>query len=78
MAEYKPEILERVREVVAQVKEADLTALAAEDKLELDSIKRIVLIAELENAFAIEVESITPDAFESLDSLARLVSARGA
>ncbi len=72
------QVLERVRSVVARVTERDLSQLGPEDALDLDSIKRIVLIAELESTFEVEIEGLTPEAFESLNSLALAVVPRAA
>lgn len=72
---YSKETLESVREAVARVKSVDLSEAKPDDELELDSIGRITLIAELENAFAVEISDmdVTPELFESLGSLASLM-----
>jgi len=74
---YSAQTLERVREVVAQVMGADTEDLDPQDSLHLDSVKRIALIVELENAFQIEIspEHIVAEVFESLATLADLVEA---
>ena len=78
MSNYDQETLEAVRGAVARVRETDLSAVAPADNLNLDSVDRIGLIAELENVFAIELpsEAIVPEAFESLSSLAALIASR--
>lgn len=70
-----PEILEKVRATVSRLKRNDLTGVDTDSALELDSIVRISLIAELENAFEIEFldSDLTPEAFASLGSLTNLV-----
>jgi acyl carrier protein len=78
MTTYKPETLEAVRGAIARVKDADLSAVRAEDQLNLDSVERISLIAELENTFNMELslDAVTPESFESLSTLAQLIDAR--
>jgi acyl carrier protein len=78
MTTYNPETLEAVRGAVARVRETDMSSVQPADNLNLDSVDRIGLIAELENVFAIELpsEAIVPEAFESLSSLAELISTR--
>lgn len=78
MERYSNKTLEMVRAAVARVKEADLGHLGADDALDLDSIGRITLIAELENEFAIEIpsEDVQPEVFETLAGLAGMVEAR--
>lgn len=72
---YSKETLESVREAVERVKSVDLSGAKPDDELGLDSIGRITLIAELENAFAVEISDtdVTPELFESLGSLASLM-----
>lgn len=80
MERHPTETLELVRAAVARVKEADLGAVQADEPLELDSIARIALIAELENEFeiAIDSEAVQPEVFETLASLAAMVEAQRA
>jgi acyl carrier protein len=77
MSTYSPETLELVRDAVARIKEADLAGVGAGDGLNLDSVDRIGLIAELENVFGLELpsEAIAPEVFESLATLAVMVDA---
>jgi acyl carrier protein len=72
---YSRETLESVRDAVARVKTVELSELGPDDRLGLDSIGRITLIAELENTFAVEIidTEVTPELFESLGSLATLM-----
>jgi acyl carrier protein len=75
---YSKETLESVRAAVARIKTielGELGKLGPDDKLELDSIGRITLIAELENTFNIEImdTEVTPELFESLGRLATLM-----
>lgn len=78
MTNYNEETLEAVRGAVARVRETDMSSVQPSDNLNLDSVDRIGLIAELENVFAIELpsEAIVPEAFESLSSLAALIASR--
>jgi acyl carrier protein len=80
MERHSQQTLELIRAAVARVKEADLSRVQPEDPLDLDSIARIALIAELENEFGIEIESETvqPEVFESLASLTSLIEAQQA
>lgn len=80
MERYTQQTLEQVRGIVARVQERDLANVQPEDKLNLDSINRIALIAELENDFGIELseDDVQPEVFETLDSLAALIEARRA
>ena len=77
MSKYRPETLELVRDAVARIKEADLSGVGPGDGLNLDSVDRIGLIAELENVFGLELPSdaIAPEVFETLATLATLVDA---
>ena len=63
--------LEQIRQVVAQLTEVDLSGHRPEQPLQLDSISRISLIAELENLFSIELgeDDVSPEMFESLATL---------
>lgn len=78
MTNYNEETLEAVRGAVARVRETDMSSVQPSDNLNLDSVDRIGLIAELENVFSIELpsEAIVPEAFESLSSLAALIASR--
>lgn len=80
MERHPTQTLELIRAAVARVKEADLAAVQVDDPLELDSIARIALIAELENEFniAIDSEAVQPEVFETLGSLCTLVEAQRA
>jgi acyl carrier protein len=80
MERHPQQTLELIRTAVGRVKEADLSQLQPLDPLNLDSIARIALIAELENEFGIEINSddVQPEAFESLESLTALVRAQRA
>lgn len=75
MLSYSKQTLERVSEIVARVADTDITNVGPHDPLHLDSIKRIALIVELENAFEIEIapEKITDAAFECLAALSSLI-----
>ena len=75
---YKPETLELVRGAIGRVRDADVSGFKADDELNLDSVERISLIAELENVFSIELplDAVTPEAFGSLGSLSSLIDAR--
>ena len=77
MSTYNPETLELVRGAVARIKEVDLAGVGAADGLNLDSVDRIGLIAELENVFGLELPSdaIAPEVFDTLASLATMVDA---
>ena len=70
--------LDLVRDAVARVCEKDLALVQPGDQLHLDSVDRIGLIAELENVFAIELDSedIVPELFDSLSTLTALVESR--
>lgn len=72
--------LELARRTVSQVARIDLSDRAPEEPLNLDSIIRISLIAELEAVFDIELpdDAIEPEVFDSLGSIVRLVEARRA
>lgn len=76
--EYQEGTLEQVRQAVAVIKDTDLAGVPAEQALELDSISRISLIAELENVFQIEISDtdVTPEMFDSLSTLATMVEAK--
>lgn len=80
MERPQSQTLELVRATVARVKEADLSGTLPADRLELDSIARIALIAELENEFGIEIDSdaVQPEVFETLQSLTDLILAQKA
>jgi len=69
------QILATLREVVGAIKGESLADFPAEQSLELDSIARITLIAELENEFdiAIDTETMEPEVFESLNSLSAFI-----
>jgi len=72
--------LELARRTVSQVARIDLTDRSPEEPLNLDSIIRISLIAELESVFDIELpdEAIEPEVFDTLGNIVRLVEARRA
>lgn len=72
---YSSETLQHVRGAVARVTSRDLTGLNADEPLNMDSISRISLLVELENAFQLQVdtESVVPESFHSLASLADLI-----
>ncbi len=80
MERHTAQTLEQVRAIVARVNESDLSKTGPSDPLDLDSIARIDLIAELENEFEIEIdaEQVQPEVFETLASLAGLVEAHRA
>jgi acyl carrier protein len=68
-------ILETVRVAVAKVTRRDLNGVEANTPLKLDSLSRITLVLELENRFGVELDSdaMTPEVFETLESLAEFV-----
>lgn len=70
------QIIATLRELVGAVKGDSLEDFPADQSLELDSIARITLIAELENEFdiAIDTESMEPEVFESLNSLSGFIA----
>jgi acyl carrier protein len=72
---YSDETLEQVRSAVAVVTRNDMTHFKPEDDLSLDSISRIALIPELENAFDIEIsqEEMLPEIFKSLTTIASFI-----
>jgi acyl carrier protein len=78
MTEASGSTLELVREAVSRVRQTDFAAVGAADSLNLDSVDRIGLIAELENVFGIELppDAIEPEVFESLQSLSALIDSR--
>ena len=67
--------LNAVRNTVANVIGDDLSSYSADQNLELDSINRITLIAELENEFDIVIEdgSFEPEVFNTLGTLTNFV-----
>lgn len=75
MTDFTNDTLEQVRCAVARIKEQDLAGYGPDDNLDLDSINRISLLAELENVFEIEISEVEPEVFESLASLSKLVEA---
>lgn len=70
------ETLSAVRNTVANLIGDDLSSYSLDQSLELDSINRITLIAELENEFDIVIEdgSFEPEIFNSLGSLTKFVN----
>lgn len=74
----REDTLEQARKAVSQVARVDLSDRAPDAPLNLDSIIRISLIAELEAVFDIELpdDAIEPEVFESLESIVRLVEER--
>lgn len=72
---YSEETLASVRTAVGAVKGVDGGSLATGVDLELDSIGRITLIAELENAFQMPIgdQEITPESFQTLESLSEFI-----
>jgi acyl carrier protein len=60
---------------VARLTSRDLAGVGADEPLYLDSINRISLLVELENTFQMQVdtESVVPESFHSLASLAGLI-----
>jgi acyl carrier protein len=65
------EILTTLRELVGSIKAVPLADTPVEEALELDSIARITLIAEMENEFdiVIDTETMEPEVFENLATL---------
>ena len=72
---YSEETLQRVREVVTAVTRSDVADVAPEDDLSLDSINRITLMTELENAFDLEIpqDAMQPEVFTSLATIAAFI-----
>ena len=70
------QIIATLRELVGAVKGDSLADYPADQALELDSIARITLIAELENEFdiAIDTETMEPEVFETLNSLSEFIT----
>lgn len=69
-------ILEMLKSTVGQIKGEDISNVETSSPLELDSINRITLIAEMENVFDISISDLElePDTFNSIDSLNTFVS----
>ena len=67
-----PELL---KSTIGEMKGEDFTHASTASPLELDSINRITLIAEMENVFNINISDmdIDPETFESIDSLSTFV-----
>ena len=72
---YSEETLSQVRGVVATVTRNDMSNYKPEDELSLDSISRIALMTELENAFDIEIsqDEMLPEIFKSLKTIANFI-----
>ena len=69
-------VLEMLKSTVGQIKGEDISNVETSSPLELDSINRITLIAEMENVFDISIsdQDLEPDTFHSIDSLNTFVS----
>jgi acyl carrier protein len=72
---YSADTLEQVRGAVTRVTNRVLSGVDAGEPLNLDSISRISLLVELENTFQMQIdtESVVPESFHSLASLADLI-----
>lgn len=70
------EILTTLRGLVGSIKAVPLEDTPVEEALELDSIARITLIAEMENEFdiVIDTETMEPEVFENLATLQTFIS----
>ncbi|RDV27499.1 hypothetical protein DXV75_05590 [Alteromonas aestuariivivens] len=68
-------VLELLKSTIGQVKGEDFSDTPTSSPLDLDSINRITLIAEMENVFNINISDmdIEPETFESIDSLSSFV-----
>ena len=71
--------IELVREVVERVTGADLSGTSVDQPLGLDSINRITLLVELEHALEkpLDSETMTPETFESVKTLAEFIDNLG-
>lgn len=69
------DILATLRGLVGSIKAVSLDETDANEALDLDSIARITLIAEMENEFdiVIDTETMEPEVFESLSTLQRFI-----
>lgn len=75
----KRNTIELVREVIERVTGSDLSSTSVDQSLGLDSINRITLLVELEHALEkpIDSENLTPEAFESIATLATFLDNLG-
>ncbi|MGZ8143854.1 MAG: acyl carrier protein [Methylosarcina sp.] len=71
--------IELVREVVERVTGTDLSGRSVDQPLGLDSINRITLLVELEHAIEkpLDSETMTPETFESVKTLAAFIDNLG-
>jgi acyl carrier protein len=71
--------IELVREVVERVTGAELLGTPVDQPLNLDSINRITLLVELEHALEkpLDSETMTPETFESVKTLAEFIDDLG-
>ncbi|MGZ8096014.1 MAG: acyl carrier protein [Methylosarcina sp.] len=71
--------IELVREVVERVTGTDLSGRSVDQPLGLDSINRITLLVELEHAIEkpLDSETMTPETFESVKTLAEFIDNLG-
>lgn len=74
--ELQRDSIEIIREIVSRVAGKDVSSLGVDEPLGLDSINRISLLVELEHAFQkpLDPEQVTPEAFDTLSSLAALMN----
>ena len=72
---YSDETLDQVRKLVAVVTRNDMSNVKPDEDLSLDSISRIALMTELENAFDIEIsqDEMLPEIFKSLQTIASFI-----
>ena len=72
---YSDETLDQVRKLVAVVTRNDMSNFKPDEDLSLDSISRIALMTELENAFDIEIsqDEMLPEIFKSLQTIASFI-----
>lgn len=70
-------ILLRIITCLGRITESDFSSIEVDMPLNLDSIARISLIAEIENEFEVELDSkaVQPESFETLNTLLALVNA---
>jgi len=68
-------ILETVRAAVEKITHRNLHDIGADLPLKLDSLSRITLVLELENRFEMELDSdsLLPEVFDTLGSLAAFI-----
>lgn len=71
--------IELVRDVVERVTGNELSGASVDQPLGLDSINRITLLVELEHALEkpLDSETMTPETFESVKTLAEFIDNLG-